>query len=170
VSCGTDVIWTHPLNLWLNMSEWKQDSLDCLANDVPYVLWMGWCVNTLFSVFSPHAVQLYMQELNKQREMLYTVELVCHALSLIHSSLHFLYSDVDHNMTPYLCCIDCCDMCLLMQTFFGGQLFSVYFFNRIHPVVLQCITLAYILLSNTTNFSKYHQLMLHISILKVQNM
>jgi len=71
-------------------------------------------VNTLFSVFSPHAVQLYMQELNKQREMLYTVELVCHALSLIHSSLHFLYTDVDHNMTPYLCSIDCCDVCLVM--------------------------------------------------------
>lgn len=141
MSCGTDVIWTHPLNLWLNMSEWKQDSLDCLANDVPYVLWMGWCVNTLFSVFSPHAVQLYMQELNKQREMLYTVELVCHALSLIHSSLHFLYTDVDHNMTPYLCCIDCCVVCLVMQMFYGGQLFIVYFFNGIHPVVLHCITI-----------------------------
>jgi len=82
-----------------------------------------------------------MQELNKQREMLYTVELVCHALSLIHSSLHFLYTDVDHNMTPYLCCIDCCVVCLVMQMFYGGQLFIVYFFNGIHPVVLHCITI-----------------------------
>lgn len=45
-----------------------------------------WCLNGLtceHSVFcfSPHAVQLYMQELNKQREMLYTVELVCHTLT-----------------------------------------------------------------------------------------
>lgn len=95
-------------------------------------------MNTLFSVFSPHAVQLYMQELNKQREMLYTVELVCHALSLIHSSLHFMYTDVDHNITPYVCCIDCCDVCLVMQTFVGGQLFIAYCINGIHPFVLQC--------------------------------
>jgi hypothetical protein len=68
-------------------------------------------VNTLFSVFSPHAVQLYMQELNKQREMLYTVELVCHALSLIHSSLHFMCTDVDHNIT-HMCAVSTAVMCV----------------------------------------------------------
>lgn len=89
----------HDRNIFGNAIRQKEDSLGCLASNIPYVLWMGCCVNTLFSVFSPHAVQLYMQELNKQREMLYTVELVCHALSFVHSSLHSLCADVDRNVT-----------------------------------------------------------------------
>jgi hypothetical protein len=86
---GTNISGKHNFSLWLNTSEWKQDSLGCLASDVMSQWADVW---TLCFLFSPlmRCSFTCRNSISKGR---------CSTLWNWYVTLCHLCSDVDHNVT-----------------------------------------------------------------------